>query len=85
MILAKTESKITNCPFKLIRREVVGGMDLVSAGYIIDAELLFKMRKKNVAYAERDVSSSLRKYGRSKVTVRRLLQTFCELRKIKRG
>lgn len=74
-----------NCPFKLIRREVVREMDLVSAGYLIDAELLFEMRKKNVAYAEMEVSSSSRKYGRSKVTVRRLLQTLWELRKIRRG
>jgi glycosyltransferase involved in cell wall biosynthesis len=69
-----------NCAFKLVRREVLGAVELESAGALVNAELLGKAARRGFRVREVPVTHRPRRHGRATgVAPRVVLQAFREL------
>lgn len=76
--------KSVNSAFKLMRREFVQSLPLISQGWFLDAEILYWIARKDVRYVEIPVALTDRTAGQSKVTIWDWLQTLRELVKFRR-
>lgn len=68
-----------NCPFKLIRSNVIKEAGLQSAGFFIDVEIIHNAMAKAKSIREVAVVGRGRKHGSSSVRFRHILQTVQEL------
>jgi glycosyltransferase involved in cell wall biosynthesis len=68
-----------NCPFKLIKRSVLSSFQMVSKGFLIDAELLYRSAIGRIRVKELGVVCHPRLKGRSTVRFRHFLETLKEL------
>ncbi len=68
-----------NCPFKLLPRELVRGLPLRADGFLLDAELLYRVARRGIAVREVGVACRPRAHGRSTVRFRHLPQLVREL------
>lgn len=59
-----------HCPFKLFRRDVINGITLNSQGFIIDTELLCRIRNAGYSVKELPVTSRARAQGSSALSFR---------------
>ena len=67
--LLEVHVRDVNCAFKLVRREVLASMDLVSTGYGINAEIMARATRARLRVREVPVSHRPRQAGRSKVSM----------------
>lgn len=68
-----------DCDFRLIRREVLGKINLQSKSGSICVELVYKLRRAGAEFAEVGVNHYSRQYGRSQFfTVRRVSKTLLD-------
>jgi len=73
------------CPFKLFKASSFSGINLVSNGLIIDAELLFRLTRKGCRIKELPVCSHPRQQGRSTIRFRHFVEAIRELYAILRN
>lgn len=71
--------KDINCPFKLIRKGMLTDIELRSRGFLIDAEIIYRIRKKGNRIKELAVVCHPRSKGRSKVGFHHAGETLREL------
>jgi len=62
-ILFRLHVKDIDCAFKLFKTEVINSMKLEADGAFISAEILYKLKKKKVAFKQVPVSHFPRKFG----------------------
>lgn len=72
-----------NCPFKLFRRPILQALPLASDGFLIDAEILHRLRARGVAVAEVPVRWHPRHEGTSTIRRRHLPELVRELVRLK--
>jgi glycosyltransferase involved in cell wall biosynthesis len=68
-----------NCPFKLFRRDLIQSLNLRSNGFLIDAEILYRLSRREIAVEEVPVAWHPRRHGRSTIRWRHLVQLVREL------
>lgn len=68
-----------NSTFKVYRRSVVQSLNLESRGWLVDAEIVYKLEQMRVAYAEVPVPLIERKAGESSVGPMTAVQLFWDL------
>ena len=71
--------KDTNCPFKLIRNNVLEGQQFQSNGFAIDAEIMSAIVNKGIDIVEIPVSHSTRQAGMSSVGLGSIILTIVEV------
>ncbi|GAB4483856.1 MAG: hypothetical protein OHK006_06350 [Thermodesulfovibrionales bacterium] len=76
----KVSAKDLNCPFKLFRKSLINPDDLLSRGFLIDAELLLRALWAGCRIKEVGVVARPRLSGRSSVRLRHVPETLRELR-----
>ena len=74
-----------NCEFKLVRREVLVGMELVSTGYGINAEMMARAGRARLRVREVPVSHRPRRAGRSKVGIANVPSSLLDLLSLRRA
>jgi glycosyltransferase involved in cell wall biosynthesis len=75
-----------DCAFKLLRRDVLQGVELESDGAFISSELLIKLKRRNVPMAERGVHHYPRTTGISKgATPKVILKTIRDVVQLRLG
>lgn len=67
--LLGVEVRDINCAFKLMRRDALERLRLVSNGYVINAELMARATRAGLRIREAPVSHRPRRAGRSKVSI----------------
>lgn len=72
-----------NCPFKLIKTDLIQRLSLSANGFGIDAELLWKLSQNNATTLELPVEAHPRETGVSKVTPLVLIKCLWELLSIR--
>lgn len=72
-----------DCAFKLFRRGILDKIRLNSEGYLISAEFLIKARKNHFKIKEVGVHHYPRRYGKSKVRVKDIIQVTVNLIRLK--
>ncbi len=78
------EARDVGCPFKLIRRDVVRALPLTSEGFLIDAEIVHRLRNRAVRTLEIPVAWHARARGRSTIRGRHVLELLRELAALRR-
>ena len=74
-----------NCAFKLVRREVLVAMNLVSAGYGINAEMMARAARARLRVREVPVTHRPRRAGRSKVSIADVPSSLLDLLWLRRA
>lgn len=65
-----------DCAFKLFRRDVFAVIDIESNGFLVDAEILVKAGRAGLRIDEVGVTHLARRFGRSTVRFRHVLETL---------
>lgn len=68
-----------NCPFKLIRKTLIKGLELHSNGFFIDSELIHSALLNDYRIKELGVACQTRQKGKSTVRFRHVIETVREL------
>lgn len=71
-LLFRVQVKDIDCAFKLLRKDDIDSLNLESTGAFISAEMLYKLKKKKVAFKQVPVDHFPRKFGKptgAKITV----------------
>lgn len=76
--------KDVNCAFKLFRRPFFDQVKLSSDGFLIDAELYARARKAGLSWTQVGVRHRPRELGNTTVKVSTIVETWRELRALKR-
>ncbi len=83
-LLFRMEFKDINCAFKLFKRRVFDGMELRSAGALINAEILARATRRGYAVTQVGVHHFPRTRGRpTGANPRVIFRAFCELVKLR--
>ncbi|HUU29520.1 MAG TPA: glycosyltransferase family 2 protein [archaeon] len=81
--------KHINSAFKMFKRELIQSFDLISNGWFIDAEIVYRVQAKKIKYAEIPVEVTERIKGKSNVSLSAPVSALKELvdflKKIKSG
>lgn len=80
-LLLGLKATTINSTFKVYRRSVVQSLDLESKGWLVDAEIVYKLERMRVAYAEVPVPLVERRAGESSVGPMTAVQLFWDLLK----
>lgn len=68
-----------DCSMKLFRRSALGDIELKSRGFLIDLELVYKLKHKGCRIREIPVSHHPRLYGKSSVSIKSTVETIVSL------
>ncbi len=79
------DARDINCAFKLARRDVIAAIELTSARYCVNVELVLRARAAGFRVAEVPVTHRPRRGGRSKVRWRDVPRTLVELAELRRS
>ena len=71
-----------DCAFKLMRKEAVQHLGLISHSFFISTELLVRAKKKGLKIVEIGVNHYPRREGKSTVTKERIFQSLIELKNL---
>ena len=71
--------KHVNSAFKVFKREIIQNMNLISNGWFIDAEILYRLKEQNVSYIEIPVPLTDRTEGQPSVKLTTFLNVLKEL------
>jgi len=74
-----------NCAFKLVRRESLAALGLVSAGYSINAEMIARAVRARLRVREVPVTHRPRHGGRSKVGITDVPASLVDLLSVRRA
>lgn len=79
------EVKDINCAFKLLKRSSVSCLHIKARYYVVNMEILLKLRRLKGVIKEFPVTHYPRRYGRSKVMLKDIIRTLNELLMLKVG
>jgi glycosyltransferase involved in cell wall biosynthesis len=71
--------KHVNSAFKVFRKEIIQNMNLISNGWFIDAEILYRIKERNISYTEIPVELIHRTAGESSIRLSTPLSLLKEL------
>ena len=83
--LLEVHVRDVNCAFKLVRREVLVAMNLVSTGYAINAEIMARAARASLRVCEVPVTHRPRLAGRSKVSIANVPSSLLDLLWLRRA
>ncbi len=73
------KQKHVNSAFKVFKRNIVKDLNLISNSWIIEAEIIYRLKNKNVSYAEIPIPLINRTQGRSSIRGLDFISVFKEL------